>query len=176
MENGYVLTGAPGGGKTAILRELAGMGFAVVAEPAREVLAEQRAAGGNGVPERNPGLFCELMLAKAVAQFRGIPRGDRPVFFDRGIPDMIGYARLFGVPESAAWRAAREYRYNALVFVTPSWEEIYGPDDERKMSFEAARDFGEELRSIYAVLGYSLIEVPHGSLRERAEFVALMVT
>jgi len=40
----HILTGAPGTGKTAVLAELSSS-FAIVQEPARQVLAVERAAG-----------------------------------------------------------------------------------------------------------------------------------
>jgi predicted ATPase len=171
VNNCYVLTGAPGSGKTAILRELADRGFTAIAEPAREVLAQQRAANGKGVPEKNPRLFCSLMVSMAVAQFRRMSGGAAPVFFDRGIPDIIAYARLFGVDASAEEFAARTHRYNELVFITPSWSFIYTLDEERTMTFEAARVFGDQCRAVYSDLGYEVVDVPLGSPRERAEFV-----
>jgi predicted ATPase len=48
-----VITGPPGSGKTPIVDELVAAGFTGVAEPAREVIAEQRAHGGDGVWDRN---------------------------------------------------------------------------------------------------------------------------
>ena len=52
-----VITGPPGSGKTPIVGELVALGFTGVAEPAREVIAEQRALGGDGVWDKNPQLF-----------------------------------------------------------------------------------------------------------------------
>ena len=46
--NLFILTGAPGSGKTTILDRL-GNEFRCVNEPAREILAEQRATGGSGM-------------------------------------------------------------------------------------------------------------------------------
>src|SRR6185436_10389259 len=102
MVSGVVITGPPGSGKTPIVDELVASGFTGVAEPAREVIAEQRALGGDGVWDRDPQLFLNLMLSRAVADFRKLHAGLKPrrhelVFFDRGIPDLIGYAELFGL-------------------------------------------------------------------------------
>jgi predicted ATPase len=175
VNNCYVLTGAPGSGKTAILRELVALGFAAVAEPARQVLAQQRAIDGTGVPERDPRRFCELMLSRALLEFRRMAGAGVPVFFDRGIPDLIGYARLLGVDASAAEAAALAHRYNDLVFMTPSWPAIYVLDEERRMPFEVARSFGESFRAIYADLGYRVVDLPPASPRARAEFVVSAV-
>jgi predicted ATPase len=171
----FVITGAPGGGKTPVLKELVAMGFTGVPEPAREVLAEQRAVGGTGVPEKDPTRFCDLMLARAIDDFGRSQSTEGPVFFDRGIPDHIGYFRLFGLDASSAEQAATLHRYNDLVFVMPSWPEIYTTDEERKMTFEMAHALGEVIRDVYVGLGYTLVEVPRDTPRARAHFIAARV-
>jgi predicted ATPase len=166
-----VITGPPGSGKTPIVRELVVMGFTGVAEPAREVIAEQRAIGGEGVYDKNPRLFLDLMLSRAVADFRRMSGAPGPVFFDRGIPDLIGYAELFGLDASAATTATAMHRYNDLVFVLPSWPEIYRTDSERRMTFEAAEAFGERVRRLYIENGYSVVDVPRDTVVARARFI-----
>src|SRR6185369_11565126 len=113
-------TGAMGSGKSTLLVELRKYGFVVVPEPARIVLAEQRAAGGHGVPERNPQRFCELMLERMKRDYDEHPRA----FYDRGIPDLVGYAHLFGLEPPRV----DDHRYDDRVFVLPAWREIYVTD------------------------------------------------
>ena len=55
---------------------------AVVDEPARQILAEQRSFGGNDVPEKDPVLFTELMLSRAICQFKQLQEKNVPVLFD----------------------------------------------------------------------------------------------
>jgi predicted ATPase len=95
----------------------------------------------------------------------------RPVFFDRGLPDLIGYARLFELDPTPAQAAAAGCRYNDVVFALPAWPEIYVNDAERRMSFQDAAAFGEQVQAIYQELGYALVEVPRASVAERAAFV-----
>jgi predicted ATPase len=97
---------------------------------------------------------------------------DTPAFFDRGVPDMVGYAELFALDTSAALAASRRYRYDEMVFVLPAWPEIYATDSDRQMTFESARAFGERVREVYLHLGYALIEVPRDSAETRARFIA----
>lgn len=172
MRKRFVVTGAPGSGKTPILRELVRLGFLGVDEPAREILAEQRSVGGNGVYDKDPQLFCDLMLARAVADYLRLGGTGEPAFFDRGIPDMVGYAEIFALDTAAALAASRRYRYDDLVFVLPAWPEIYVTDSDRRMTFEAARAFGERVREVYVDLGYTIVDVPRDPVETRTTFIA----
>ena len=167
----YVLTGAPGTGKSAVLERLGLKGYDGVAEPARQILAEQRSFGGTGVPDSDPALFVELMLSRAVFERRRPRPANRPVFFDRGVPDLIAYALLYGLDDSSPRNAAHKYRYNPTVFFAPPWKDIYSTDDERKMTYGQAADFGERMRDAYGGLGYTLVELPRESPEIRARFV-----
>lgn len=171
LEHCFVITGPPGSGKTPILNEMAAMGYAVVPEPAREIIAERRAVGIARIYDHDPRLFWELMLSRAESDFEAAKAIASPVLFDRGIPDLIGYAELFGHDATAAVKAAGRIRYNDRVFALPSWPEIYVTDEDRRMTFEAAAEFGERVRRVYADLGYSIIDVPKDTIAARAEFV-----
>ena len=168
MQNYIVLTGAPGSGKTTVLDRLQSLGQTVVAEPARQILAEQRSFGGRAVPERNPDLFVELLLSRALYEYRRHTGGTHTVLFDRGLPDVIAYARLFGLPCDGTVAAAQRYRYNAQVLLLPAQEDIYRQDEERRMTFAQARRFGEIIREAYEELGYAVTTLPPGTPDERA--------
>lgn len=171
MAKNIVITGAMGSGKSTVLQLLKAQGFNIVPEPAREILAEQRGIGGAGVPEQNPQLFTQLLLSRAIYQYKQMQETHDIVIFDRGIPDNIAYAQLFNLDYPPAHRAAKLYRYNTDVFIFPAWNEIYTTDDERIMSFEAARAFGDDVRKIYLEYGYNLIEIPCVSPEERMKFI-----
>ncbi len=52
-----------------------------------------------------------------------------PVFFDRGVPDVIGYLRLLkrSVPPHME-KAAQVFRHNRRVFIAPPWRQIFRRD------------------------------------------------
>jgi len=167
MSMRYVITGAPGSGKTPLLAELVARGHTGVPEAARAVLAEQRATNGEGVPERVPVRFNELMLERAIRDYNA----NDNAFFDRGIVDLVAYAEIFDLDPSDARRAAEEHRYDDPVFVLPSWPEIYTTDEERKMTYEMAKLFGDRIRDIYVELGYGLVDVPRDTIAIRTDLI-----
>ncbi|HET7498792.1 MAG TPA: AAA family ATPase [Candidatus Eisenbacteria bacterium] len=169
LNHRFILTGAPGGGKTAILARL-GPGIRPVAEPAREVLAEERAAGGRGTPDQDAGRFVELLLARSIEKYEAAGSGE-PVLYDRGIPDCVGYAVHLGADPSPGVEAAVRYRYHPQVLVLEPWEAIYTTDDERKMTYAQAVGFHEELLEGYRNAGYELITVPREPIEQRIAFI-----
>ncbi len=141
-----------------------------MSEPARIVLARQLAIDGPALPSKSPLLFVREMLAKASDSYKKAP-SKVPVFFDRGIPDLIAYAIRFEVDSSEFERAAKLFSYNPTVFLFPPWKEIFVNDNERKISFENSLIFHQTLVERYQKLNYDLVEVPFSSIAERAQFI-----
>ena len=172
-ENCIILTGAPGSGKSTILKLLRQSGCACIDEPAREIISEQRLIGGFGVYDRNPSLFLELMLSRAISRFKAIDDTSQIYIFDRGVPDNLAYAALFKLKFDHGWSAAKEFRCNSRVFFAPNWREIYTTDEERTMSFDASCEMGDSLRAIYKTLGYTVVDLPLSSAEERVDFILI---
>ena len=168
--NLFVLTGAPGAGKTAILDRI-GADIRSVGEPAREILAEQRAIGGAGTHDRDPSLFVDLLLRRSIERHEAARSWEGPVVFDRGIPDCVAYAVLMGTDPAAGLVACERYRYHPEVVAVEPWEEIYVTDAERTMSFADTIPFHAALVEAYERAGYSLVAVPRDSAENRAAFV-----
>jgi predicted ATPase len=166
----FVLTGAPGSGKTAILDALR-PDIRCVDEPARRILAEQRRSDGRGTPDRDPTLFLRLLLERAISDHEAARPSDGPILFDRGVPDCVAYAILLCVDPADAREAALRFRYRAEVFIVEPWEEIYVTDEERTMTFSDTIPFHELIVGAYRTAGYELLVVPRADAAGRASFV-----
>lgn len=170
-ERAFVLTGAPGVGKTCLLEELRRRSFNCVLEPARIVLAEQRAQLGAAVPEKDSKSFCDLLLERSIQDYRLSVNSKMTTIFDRGVPDNVAYASGFGLDLTPFNVASASYIYNEKVFLLSPWDEIYETDDERKMNFRQVCEFHKLICNIYRKLSYKLIDVPRAPVEERANFI-----
>lgn len=175
--NFYVITGGPGSGKTAIIEALQGRGFLTVNEAARQIIQEQVRIGGDALHWKNQVKFRDLMLSRSIYTFEQCTEHERSVFFDRGIPELVGYCHVIKseAPDYLC-NAVRLFRYNSKVFITPPWQEIYQQDKERKQTWQEAIDVYPAVADSYIEAGYQLVEVPKGPLAARVEFVLRCVS
>lgn len=173
----YVVTGGPGSGKSTLIAALAADGVATMPESGRDVIRAQTAAGGSALPWRDRAAFAAMMFARDVANYRNAQRKDGAVFFDRGIPDVVGYLTLCGlnIPEEIA-RTSAALRYNPIVFIAPPWREIFINDAERKQDVAEAEATYAAMRETYTALGYDLVVLPRAPVLERAAFIRAALT
>ena len=164
------LQGRRGSGKTALLRALEARGLRCIPEYARKVIAQQRAVGGTGTSEQDPKLFIDLMLAQAIADYEAANKLSGRVIFDRGLPDLFAYAHYYGLDDSEIAKAAGRYRYD-LCFFAPAWPNIYTQDEERSMTFQQAKRFGDVIWKSYLAQGYEPKRLPLCSVEQRLAFM-----
>ncbi len=149
-----VLTGGPGSGKTTLLEALATAGHATSPEAGRATIRRQQAIDGEALPWKDRALFAELMLDRELEAHARAESADGSVFFDRGVPDVVGYLTLCGLPVPAHMeRAAQDIRYDRRVFIAPVWPEIFGQDAERKQDLDEARRTFDAMAETYPRFG-----------------------
>jgi len=171
-DNLFVITGGPGSGKTTLIDALGDAGHPTCPEAGRAIIRDQMALDGPALPWNDPALFAELMLSWELRSYRAAAGRSAPVFFDRGVPDVIGYLRLTGIhPPAHMVTAAEHFRYNTRIFVTPPWRGIFVRDDERSQTWEEAVLTHDIMIETYAGLGYEPVPVPCAPLDERVHFV-----
>lgn len=167
-----VITGGPGSGKSTLIAALKQAGCSTSEEVGRQIIKEQARIGGKALPWIDPPLFAELMLAREIQSYEAQLALQGRVFFDRGMPDVIGYLRLLGRPVPPHMeRAAMLFRYSRLVFIAPPWQEIFAQDSERKQTFDEARRTYDAMVATYRDLGYDLRDLPRAAVAVRLRFV-----
>jgi predicted ATPase len=161
----FVIAGGPGSGKSTLLHALAAAGEFCYEEASRTLIREQLARGGRLLPWGDLQGFAQECAARMYAQLAdSAPRGR--CFFDRGLPDLIGYLSHGGQSAPDAWRAASR-DYAPVVFFAPAWREIYLNDAERPQTFAEAQDLSTHIRRAYLDCGFRLVELVTGSVAER---------
>lgn len=169
----FVITGGPGAGKTTLLQELQKRSFTCIPEVAREIIKEQVTMQGDALPWKDKILYLQMMFDRSVETYKAaVKNKNHLLFFDRGIPDSITYAKIIGFEKTEAMEhEASHYRYNQMIFFLSPWRDIYTMDDERKQSWEEAIVSSELNAEIYRRFNYTLINVPMDSPEKRADFI-----
>lgn len=170
--NFYILTGGPGSGKTSLIDALCGIGYGCTEEVGRKIIKRQIASDGDALPWLDTEKYSNLMLSYSIQDYINFFDSSEIRFFDRGIPDTLGYVHLIGAKNRQKFiDAVQEFRYNPSVFILPPWEKIYKTDNERKQDFQLAIDTYEVMKSTYKNEGYNLIEIPRTTISLRVDFV-----
>ena len=171
MENKIVITGAPGTGKTSIITQLKKLGHSCSEEISREIITEQITSGGKVLPWLNLEEFSQRVFFLRKTQYINAPT-DSLHFFDRGLLDVIAYMKVNDLPISKNYKEECEkYRYNTTVLYTPIWKEIYKNDLQRKEDLSSAITIEKSLLETYNLFGYTLIEIPKSTTKERVDFI-----
>ncbi len=175
----YILTGAPGAGKTAILRLLERRGHPVVEEAATDVIA-LASAQGRSEPHRSPGFIDDILALQQLRQARADFAPAPAVFFDRSPVCTWALAAFLNYPASPALRdeidrIGREGVYARRVFFIRN-QGFVTPTDARRISFEESVRFEAVHAEVYARFGFSCLMVEPGPVEARAAAVEAGMT
>lgn len=173
-KNLYIITGGPGVGKTTLLNELAKAGHKIVPEVARQIIKEQIANDGEGLPWKNKSLYIDLMLRASVDSYKSVLAENHSAicFFDRGILDAFCYSEMVGFGISTEMNQMEKIcKYNRKAFILPPWLEIYHTDNERKQTWKEAVFTFQKMKETYLKYGYKTIEVPKDTIENRKNFM-----
>lgn len=164
-----MLTGAPGAGKTALLEAAANAGLPTSPEVARNLL---RQPGGMALRADDPLGFADAMAEAHCREFERFAGLGQAVLFDRGLPDVVGFLDVSGLPVSPTIdQICRTIRYHGPVFRAPAWAQIYRQDSERIQDWEAAVASDQAVSAAWRRYGYDPVDLPLLPVGERLAFV-----
>jgi predicted ATPase len=161
----FVIAGGPGSGKSTLMRALSASGEICYAEISRQLIREQHACGGRLLPWGDLRAFALECAARMLDELRSSSPRSR-CFFDRGLPDLIGYLRHGDQTAPPSWRQA-SHAYARTVFFAPPWREIFIQDPERPQTFAEACALGAHIRQAYLDCGFTIIELVLSSVADR---------
>jgi predicted ATPase len=170
----FIITGAPGAGKTAIIRQLELDGFSVVEEAATDVIAAAQARG-TVQPWTHPSFIDEIANLQRDRQIRASYQADEVQFHDRCTVCTAALAVYLGYPFSASLarelaRVKKEAIYQNRVFFIRNLGFVT-PTEARRISFEETVRFEKIHEETYRDFGYELVSVERGSLAERVGII-----
>ena len=170
----YILTGAPGAGKTAILRLLEANGYPVVEEAATDVIALGHALG-NAEPWQDPDFIDKVLVLQRQRQESIRESEGTTVFFDRSPACTLALSRYLGFTASRLLgtevsRVIAERTYEPLAFFIRN-QGFVQPTPARQISFQDSLAFERLHEQVYRELGFQLIEVPVGPLADRVALI-----
>jgi predicted ATPase len=181
----YVLTGGPGSGKSTLLQALHKRGYSCSQEASRQLIMEELARNSDCLPWADLPRFAEKVLPRMVEAYHAADAGsvdtDRAdpgaiAFFDRGVPDIIAYLKVAGIPVQEHFHTAmQECPYEKIVFLLPPWRDIYVQDQGRRQTFEESERLFCGIRGTYEREGYRVIELPRAPVEKRANFIQAIV-
>lgn len=170
----FVITGAPGAGKTAIIRQLARDGFSIVEEAATDVIAAAQAQGTIR-PWTQTSFIDAIAKLQKDRQIRASSETVEVQFHDRGVVCTAALAVYLGHPytpflaaelqrvktEAIYQRRALFIRNLGFITHTPA----------RQISLEETLRFEKIHEEIYQNFGFELIFIEPGSVVERVRTI-----
>lgn len=174
-----VITGGPGTGKTSVINHLKGQGYHCFDEIIRLLTSEAKKEVDTSNHISNPIVFAKdplefntRLLNGRIEQFNSANAlEEHTCFFDRGIPDVLAYMDYFNQPYDSVFENACTNHNYSKVFLLPPWKAIYKTDSARFETYEELEQIHKCLKSTYKAFGYTIIEVPFGSVDTRTSFI-----
>lgn len=166
----FILTGAPGSGKTAILRQLEFEGFSVVEEAATDVIALEQAQGITE-PWTRPSFIESATKLQRLRQLNAAQLPGAMQFHDRSIFCTIALAQYLGhaapdILHQELERIRRDEIFQKRVFFIQNLGFIT-PTEARRISFEETLRFERIHEETYRGFGFEIVLIPAGSVPER---------
>jgi predicted ATPase len=166
----FIITGAPGSGKTAIIRQLELEGFGVVEEAATDVISAAQVRGVEE-PWRSASFIDEITMLQRDRQLRASYQPDKIQFHDRSAVCTAALAWYLGYTLSPVLgaelkRIGNESIFDNRVFFIRNLGFITNTE-ARRITFDETLRFEKIHEETYRDFGFELVEIEAGSVTDR---------
>jgi len=175
----FIITGAPGAGKTAVIRQLETDGFGVVEEAATDVIALWHA---KGIAEawRHSGFLDAIVSLQQKRECRSASATDAVQFHDRSVvctaalADYLQFPRTPNLLEELQRVTSRNIFQNRVFFLKNLG--FVTPTDARRITYEETLRFEEIHERTYRDLGFEMIMIDRGPVSDRVKQIELTLS
>jgi predicted ATPase len=175
----FIITGAPGAGKTAIIRQLQLDGFSVIEEAATDIIAAAQAQG-TPQPWTHPSFIDAIAVMQRDRQVQGADQPDEIQFHDRSVVCTAALADYLGYPVSPFLaaeleRIKKEKTYENRVFFIRNLGFIT-PTDARRITFEETLRFEKIHEETYRYFGFDPVFIDPATVQERVRIIKAAIS
>jgi len=169
MVKKYIITGAPGTGKSTLVKSLQSQGVLCAEEVSRDIIKKEQDAHSDGTPWQNIERFSHLVFQETLDRFN---TQKETVICDRSLLDIVAYLvhankDVFTALENIDFHSY----YHKTVFFAAPWEAIYQTDPQRPEDFQTQLLLSKTIEKIYISFGFTLCYLPCVTVDERTAFV-----
>jgi len=170
----FIITGAPGAGKTAVIRQLEMNGFSVVEEAATDIIALWHAKGIIE-PWTHPGFIDAIVSLQQTRERRSTCTMDTVQFHDRSVvctaalADYLRFPRLPSLLHELERIRAENVFQNGVFFLKNLGFVTH--TEVRRITYEETLRFEEIHERTYRDLGFEITWIDRGSVSDRVKLI-----
>ena len=167
IQKKYIITGAPGTGKTSLINLLKET-VPCMDEVSRKVIIEEQKNNTNGTPWGDINRFTKLVFDITTNELSTT----NAIICDRSLLDLEAYLSL---ENKAIPNYLQDFKYletyHQKVFFAPTWFDIYCQDGQRLQEFEYCLQLEKSLLEHYQKKGFEIIMLPKSPSLERVKLI-----